>query len=230
MQKKEISHEHSSFNQAGGWRHRQLCRVSRVESSCHARCSAPWRGRAEARPPGYWRAALSPLDARSGSCLPGAPPDGGQTAGGGSPGGRRPPFLDCLDDVVQDQAVPVLVPSQGGLQSLDPLGWIERASDEGRLAQGRLPRGDGGDRCLRRRTRRERPAPTGSASGPEGRSPAARHGRGAGLRPAGLCRSVQHGHRARRARRALDTLTPEPSVSIWADDVSPPRDVGDLAA
>jgi hypothetical protein len=30
--------------------------------------------------------------------------------------------------------------------------------------------------------------------------------------------------------RALDTLTAEPSVSIWADDVSPPRDVGDLAA
>jgi hypothetical protein len=47
---------------------------------------------------------------------------------------RRPPFLDCLDDVVQDQAVPVLVPSQGGVQSLDPLGRIERASDEGRVA------------------------------------------------------------------------------------------------
>jgi hypothetical protein len=36
MQNKEISYEHSSFNHAGGWRHRQLGGVSRVESSCHA--------------------------------------------------------------------------------------------------------------------------------------------------------------------------------------------------
>jgi hypothetical protein len=47
---------------------------------------------------------------------------------------RRTPFLDRLGDVVQDKPVPPLVPSQGGVQGLDPLGWIERASDERRVA------------------------------------------------------------------------------------------------
>ena len=47
---------------------------------------------------------------------------------------RRPPFLERLDDVVQDQPVPALVPGQRGVQCLDALGGIERASDEGRVA------------------------------------------------------------------------------------------------
>ena len=69
------------------------------------------------------------------------------------------------DDVVQDQPVPALVPGQGGVQGLNPLGWIERASDERRVAR----RSTGARRdderpgsWRRRRTGRGRAASRGS--------------------------------------------------------------------